>query len=82
MSEYDRFTNWVKQKRQCPDDDLESTINSISIQYIRSIMKGVEEAAGRPRPPNKIPVPQKYPSVGSVFTDPKKQLSNYREEAQ
>jgi hypothetical protein len=54
ISEYDRFTTWVKQKRRCPDDDLENTINSISIQYIRSIMKGVDEAAGRLKRPTLI----------------------------
>ena len=45
MSEYDRFLSWVKQRRRCSDDDLETTINCIGIQYIRSIMKGVDEAA-------------------------------------
>jgi hypothetical protein len=56
MSEYDRFTTWVKLKRKCPDDELETTIHSIPIQYIRSIMKGVDEAAGRPRAPKKTDI--------------------------
>lgn len=56
MSEYDRLLTWVKQKRRCPDDDLETTINSIGIQYVRSMMKGIDEAAGRPRAPKKTDI--------------------------
>jgi hypothetical protein len=56
MSEYDRFLTWVRQKRRCTDDELETNINSIPIQYVRSIMKGIDEAAGRPRVPKKTEI--------------------------
>ena len=56
MSEYDRLLAWVKRQRRCPDDELETNINSIPIQYVRSIMKGVDEVAGRPRQPKKTDI--------------------------
>jgi hypothetical protein len=46
MSDYDRFANWVKEQRRCPEDALETTITQIEIKFVRSIMKGIDESKG------------------------------------
>ena len=48
MSEYNRFANWVKKQRRCPEDALETTITQIDIKFVRSIMKGIDQTKGTP----------------------------------
>lgn len=48
MNDYDRFANWVKEQRRCPEDALETTINQIDIKFVRSIMKGIDQSKGMP----------------------------------
>ena len=48
MSDYDRFANWFKERRRCPEDALETTITQIDIKFVRSIMKGIDQSKGTP----------------------------------
>lgn len=48
MSDYDRFADWVKEQRKCPEDALETTITQIDIKFVRSIMKGIDQSKGTP----------------------------------
>ena len=46
MSDYDRFADWVKEQRRCPEVALVTTINQIDIKFVRSIMKGIDQTKG------------------------------------
>jgi hypothetical protein len=40
MSDYDRFADWVKEQRKCPEDALETTITQIDNKFVRVYNEG------------------------------------------
>ncbi|KAJ3111443.1 hypothetical protein HK100_002690 [Physocladia obscura] len=60
-TDYDRFFNWVRAQRRCPENHLESRIHAIKIQHVRAILKGIDKSKG-------LPIAQKKTSIDIAKT--------------